>query len=920
VSRPKTPTALDTGLSDPGDATRSAAGLPQVGESFGRYVVLHEIGAGGMGVVYAAYDPELDRRVALKVLGAAMSEDTGRARLLREAQTMARISHPNVITVHDVGEVDGNLFIAMELVQGADLRRWLTEHEHPWQHVLDLLVQSGRGLQAAHDQGLVHRDFKPANVLVGEDGLVRVLDFGLARRVGTADNPPSDPAEPEDSSSHNSHTEPLTRTGAVAGTPAYMSPEQHARGELDHRTDQFSFCVTAFEALFGERPFSGNGRMALMLQVTQGEHVPVPKSTPVPLVVVEAVLRGLSPKPADRWPNMGALLEQLERRPSPRRLVIGGLLGTTAVGVAAMLALPSEDTNPCAALADTALLSPDTRGSIEQAFVATGVPYADDALTHTLRGLDRYAQAWTQTRVEVCEATRVRHDRSETAHDLSVACLQSRQRDLAATLAVLAEATPETVEQSGRLVDGLPVLSACDDVERLLAAHPAPSPELQPAVDAAEGLIARGRALERARNDKKALAVIKEAAAAAEATGYPPSIAAAQFELAVGLARTSQREAALEAFHKAGVTATRIRDDRLLASVWIEMGRHRLLSESAHDEAFRLFDQAEAVLAHVPDSGDLDAEVRQARATALSELGRLDEALEEFERMEAVLPADRPLTVSHLLLRGNIHTWQADYPAALADLDDAELRARQTIGALHPSVAGVHNGRGAVLFSMGELADAEDSFRTAYDLLRHSLPQGSPEFLFSLGNVGEIQRMRGNYAQALETMQKVEHLVNEAFPAVHREVGTTNHNIASCYREWGKFEQALPRYDVAIDVRKQVHGPRHLYVANSLTGKGLTLLELGRAAEALPLLEEAQSIREETDAPPRKRARTAFALARALEQTGGDRTRARTLARTARAQLADQLDDTAAAHMKVIDAWLSQHGDEADVPTSPASP
>ena len=914
----KTPTRVDSDLDA---ASFGAAQRPAIGDAFGRYVILHEIGSGGMGVVYAAYDPELDRRVALKVLGSATSEGTGRARLLREARTMARISHPNVITVHDVGEVQGDLFIAMELVDGVDLRHWLKDHEHPWQRVLDLLVQAGRGLSAAHDQGLVHRDFKPANVLVGSDGLVRVLDFGLARRVGGPENvAASDTGDAELSSSPSSHTEPLTRTGAVAGTPAYMSPEQHARAELDDKTDQFSFCVTAFEALFGERPFSGNGRMALMLQVTQGDHRPVPKTSQVPRSVIDAVLRGLAPKPSERWPDMRALLEQLEHRPNTRRYWIGGGLGVLALGGIVAASLQDEGPSPCADLDEGAVFDTPIRAAISTAFGRTAVPYAEQALAHVLHTLDEYAAAWARTRVDVCQATHVRHDRSETAHDLAVACLEDKRRALEATSEVLADADDHTVEQSALLMEQLPALSMCTNVEALSAAYPPPSIDAQEAVDHAEAVLARGRALMGARHDGEALPALREAVDAAARADYPPTLGWAKFELGIALARDSQREAALEAFHEASLIGMRIRDDRLLATTWTEMGRHLQSSESAHDDAFRLLDQAEALLVHIPDNFEIESDLRHARATALSELGKLDEALAELARIDALRPADRLPAVGEWILRGNIHSWRADYPAAERAYDQAAERVRQTVGEQHPIAATVYNGQGVVAFGRGDLEAAEDGFRRAYEILSATLPDDSQELLFSLGNVGEIQRMRGNYPAAMETMSKVERLVKRAFPPVHREVGTTNHNIASTYREWGRHEDALPRYDVAIDVRRKVHGERHAYVANSLTGKGLTLLELGRPADAVRHLEEAQSIRDETDAPPRKRARTAFALARALVATGGDAQRARTLAMQARELLRGQKDEAVGDRLKKIDAWLLQLDDVDGEPTSPAPP
>lgn len=924
MAGPKTHTETDSGLveGDGGWAVPAAAG-PRRGTSFGRYVVLHEIGSGGMGVVYAAYDPELDRRVALKVLGEAAGTDTGRARLLREAQTMARLSHPNVITVHDVGEVEGRLFIAMELVEGCDLKRWL-ETERPWEDVLSTLIQAGRGLAAAHVQGMIHRDFKPANILVGDDALVRVLDFGLARRFGDVEDPPtSETGDLDISSSNNSHTEQLTRTGAIAGTPAYMSPEQHARGELDGKSDQFSFCITAFEALFGERPFDGKGRMALMLQVTQGERRPLPKSTPVPSRICEAILRGLEPKASERWPNMGALLLQLERRPASRRTLGIGVAAFVAVGGVVAMSLDTEAERPCTGLTNLRedVLPEATRSEIRASFGDAQVPFADQALVHALSAADAYADEWSRVRQETCEATRVRHDRSENLHDRSLACLDGRRRDFAATVAVLIEANAQTVEESAKLLSNLASVHPCADAKTLLDAPAAPAPELAASVDAAEAILSRGRALLGAHRDGEALTTLRQADEAATASTHPPTMASAALELSVALSRSSERDIATQTFHRAGQLATQIGDDRLLAHAWIEMGRHLFQTESAHEEALRWFDYAEAVLARIPEHYTLELDLREARGAALAEQGKLDEALLELQMLDEHRPEGEARAWGEELLRANIYTWKADLPAADAAFDRAAQGAARTLGEDHPVFASIHNGRGAIAFSRGDLAAAEEGFRNAYAILHATLPEDSKDLLFSLGNLGEIQRMRGNYEQAHESMAAVEALVKRAFPAVHREVGTTNHNIASNYREWGKLEQSLPRYDVAIDVRREIHGARHVYVSNSLTGKGLALLELGRVSEALPLLEEALSIRSETGAPPRKHARTEFSLARALALTDGDMTRARTLAKQARERLRNQDDDTAADRITKIDVWLAEHEDDAGAePTSPTPP
>jgi tRNA A-37 threonylcarbamoyl transferase component Bud32 len=209
------------------------------GMSIGRYVVVKAVGAGAMGSVYAAYDPDLDRRVALKLLRSRSDSEELRSRLLREAKAMARLSHPSVITVHDVGEYSNRLFIAMEFIEGGTLRDWLARNGPKWREALQILVRAGRGLAAAHAAGLVHRDFKPDNVLVGHDGRVRVTDFGLARGIGEDDVEP-----PSGATAHDPLDATITRTGALVGTPAYMAPERFGGAAADARADMFSFCVT----------------------------------------------------------------------------------------------------------------------------------------------------------------------------------------------------------------------------------------------------------------------------------------------------------------------------------------------------------------------------------------------------------------------------------------------------------------------------------------------------------------------------------------------------------------------------------------------------------------------------------------------------------------------------------------------------
>jgi Tol biopolymer transport system component/tRNA A-37 threonylcarbamoyl transferase component Bud32 len=336
-------------LADEGEQTVPTQGgmdAARRGSTLGRYIVLNKLGGGGMGVVYAAYDPELDRKVAVKLLRAETAshrkDSNARERLLREAQAMARLSHPNVIPVYDVGTLGEQVFIAMELIDGRTLKDWLKEKQRGAREVLDVFIQAGKGLAAAHAAGLVHRDFKPDNVLIGCDGQVKVLDFGIARAVeDLASGAPTLPQklEAQGPSTPRVLEVQLTKTGMFLGTPAYMAPEQLLGKATDARTDQFSFCVALYEALYGERPFDGSGVDALTHQVTKGEVKEPSKSSRVPSWVRQVLLRGLRPNPKERFPSMDALLRELGQSPpvARRRVVLVAL--TLAFAVLALAAV-----------------------------------------------------------------------------------------------------------------------------------------------------------------------------------------------------------------------------------------------------------------------------------------------------------------------------------------------------------------------------------------------------------------------------------------------------------------------------------------------------------------------------------------------------------------------------------------------------
>ncbi|HWM87414.1 MAG TPA: serine/threonine-protein kinase, partial [Kofleriaceae bacterium] len=301
---------------------------PQGGRAIDRYIVVEQIGMGGMGVVYKAHDPDLGRHVALKLLRAGDAGGRHALRLEREARAIARLAHPNVVAIHDVGMVGADLFIAMEYVEGKSLRRWLGSAPRPLHAVLDVLLQAARGLAAAHDAGLVHRDFKPDNVLVGDDGRVRVLDFGLARAARGDDDDvavlPEEDRVALDSS--------MTPAGMAVGTPRYMAPEQHRGEDVDGRADQYAWAVVLYQALTGQRPFDATEYRALRELALRGEVQPFPASAAVPRWLERMIRRAMSVERGDRYPAMHDIIAELsEDREALRRAALDGSADTEAM-------------------------------------------------------------------------------------------------------------------------------------------------------------------------------------------------------------------------------------------------------------------------------------------------------------------------------------------------------------------------------------------------------------------------------------------------------------------------------------------------------------------------------------------------------------------------------------------------------------
>ncbi|MFO7561475.1 MAG: protein kinase [Enhygromyxa sp.] len=398
---------------------------PQV---IGHYSVVERLGSGGMGVVYAAVDSRLGRRVALKLLGRKLRSERGRARLIAEARVLAKLSHPHVVQVYDVGEHDGDIYVAMELVEGQNLARWQSQRR-PWRAVVDVYRQAGAGLVAAHRAGIVHCDFKPANVLIADSGIVKVADFGLAREA--AQEVTSEQLEGDETSSAGVR---------VVGTMGYIAPELWQGADPDPRSDQFAFCASLWEALSGGRPFADTHELGAPEHQPRG-----------PRWLRRVIARGLHADPDKRWPSIDALVHELDARPRRRRLALA-----TACTVAALAAAwwPSPHHPECSASPELEVWTPAAVGQLRARFRVGPHPGAEASATAVVRELEDYQSRWTATRQDLCR-DHAAGTISSLALDRGRACLErARIRASVVRNALLQERSLD-IEQAERLIDAL---------------------------------------------------------------------------------------------------------------------------------------------------------------------------------------------------------------------------------------------------------------------------------------------------------------------------------------------------------------------------------------------------------------------------------------------------------------------------------
>ncbi len=733
-----------------------------------------------MGVVYKAHDPELDRTVAIKLLIPTSTSVEARARFKREAQAMARLSHPNVVQVYESGVHNDDVFIAMEFIDGVTLRAWQERVTRSWRELLAVYIAAGRGLAAAHDAGIVHRDFKPENVLLGRDNVAKVTDFGLSYAPAhQSDRPPSTRA-------HTVLDDRLTYVGQVMGTLRYMPPEQLNARDTDTRGDQYSFCVALFEALFNTYPFAhplartvsdatatvitepshrpGDQPLSLAQATLRGPVLPMPRGRAIPARVYNALVRGLSEDPVARFPSMDELLDALEHDPwrTPKKAALLSVAGLGIAAVASLLAAP----NPCEGIGDEIadVWNESRSDRVRAAFTGTDAKHAETSFAFIESRLHELTQEWARARTDTCEA-RNSASVSEAETNLRIACLD-RQRDRLRAIGAQLEATEDPVtllEAPPRLVE-LALVESCANQVVIQQMCEEYSPPDETARERAQQLyqhLDESAAFVVAGDFAAALQAVEFSAEAARSLNAPPltaKVGLAHGRLLVERERPAEAERALL---DALGAAERSGCDALAADLYSELTK----------------------------LAALNTEIPTERGQVWS-----DHQFLKVQRVKSVGPR---LAAAHNF-RGlfsrfrtrNLEKARLDYEKAL------ELRVAHH-GEAHLEVAFSHLNLGSVLSAQGALEPARKHFSDAQEIFERTLGPEHPLFFKQLNNRGNAHIRAGEFRQARPLLERALPLARKLYGPNHARVGHVHVSLANVFDGLHELDAALEHANAA---------------------------------------------------------------------------------------------------------------------------
>jgi tetratricopeptide (TPR) repeat protein len=749
------------------------------------------------------------------------------------------------------------------------------------------------------------------------EGRVRVLDFGLARPTDAPDPVPvpAAPEEPSESLSTGSSrlTEAITTTGTVMGTPSYMAPEQHAAARTDERSDQFSFCVALYEALYDDRPFPGKTAEALQDSILAGRIREPPRGITVPAWVRAVVLRGLQAEPERRYPSMRALLSDLSRDPARRWR--RGALGVVVVAAVVAGAIGLQEVRErrallCSGAQDklVGIWDEGRRKTIHGAFLQTSRPYAPGAWEGVRTLIDDHAARWVDMHTEACRATRIRGEQSDKLLDLRMQCLSRLRQELRALTDVFAEADGKVVQRAVQAAHRLRPIDACADTESLLARVPPPDNTAErDLVEGLRGRLADARALRMAGKQQEALERAEQLARDAAEVGYAPLEAEAL--LLLGRLETDAGKAndAVETLRRAALEADIGQDDPLRLEIQGRLVYALGYKLKRFDEAGEAVQRGKALIERTGAQGvalaDLLAPIGSLHQAEGDMTAAEDAYREALELRQRHLPATHPDIAAALNNLANAVMFSGRPEEARELLERAVDLWTEALGPEHPLVAQALTNVGIVLGDTGKHRDAIATHHRARKILEAALGDEHPTLGYVHNNLGVEHDRLGEHEEALSQFESAAELMRSAD---EMRAAQATANTGNVLRELGRAEESLQRFDSALTVLRATLSDDHPQLVNPLSGKGLSLLSLGRVDEAIPLLERALVLR--LAGPPREieLAEVRFALARALWERKRARPRALELARLAREGYSRVPQAPALRETERIDAWLAE--------------
>jgi eukaryotic-like serine/threonine-protein kinase len=776
-----------------------------------------------MGVVYRAYDPSLRRTVALKLVNGSHGRRTAR-RVEREAQSQARLTHPNVVEIFDVGVSGRDVYITMELVEGPTLAQWLAS-ERPWREVLALFLETARGLIAAHEAGLVHRDFKPANVLLTASGRPKVADFGLAiRSQDTQAHTDSMEAAPGDAGLR------LTETGSIMGTPRYMAPEQHRGERVDASVDQFAFCVALFEALFDVQAFPADTIEELVRLKHAGPRRP-PDRHGVPRRVLAALVRGLEPQPERRFASMSALRDALERAARPRRaLFAAGAIAALGLGG---IALAGQDDRGQCSRDPLAATWADHRARLDEAFEASSLPHERRSWASLRAHLDAHVDGWTAALAEVCKG--------DPPDPLQLGCLRQRQRRFEALALVLSRSGTEVLSEPSLAMSGLEPAADCLDPQRAAQGEQIDDPRFA-VIDAK---VAEAEALAQTPLLDETRTAASDGLAQAQAAGFEGLEARAALQLGISYLVDDELETARPLLEHAYFLAD-TRGDHFVAAVAASKVVFALaLGSGTEADANRWAEHAMVHLEQMDGAGPVGV-VEQSIGMMLHRRGRYAEAAEHHMRAaldaERVTDAEHPLVAVSLSNAGNSYVFAGEVERGLEVLERAASIHETAYGRDSPERAVTVVNIGLGLYRAGRYSEALARFDEALAAVR-GLDSGERRLVGqTLINRALCLTALGEHDQAIADLMEAREILVVPLGETHPIIASIDMNMGLTHYTAGRAEPALQFYERALAAQVATLGADHPEAALTEHNIGVTLNDLDRFAAAEPHLRRSSAV------------------------------------------------------------------------------